>query len=172
MEDAVQEEGRVGRRAGASASTDKYTICLESVFSLIRRILILEDTINEFKAVLKKIHISLSVFVLPSCCIRFVFTHKTSNPLLVAQLLPPPCEACSYCIGGYYDIFFSCESKQTNKNLARYLYGCEYNTRCMHHRQQYIKSNVGLLNRVLCSSLILRVKISLRQCLLRKCYWC
>ena len=57
------------RRVGESASIDKYAICisLESVLSLICRILISEDTTNEFKAVLKKdFHIALSVFVLPS----------------------------------------------------------------------------------------------------------
>ena len=42
VEDAIQEEGRAGRRVGASPSTDKYTICisLEPVLSLICRILI------------------------------------------------------------------------------------------------------------------------------------
>ena len=72
VEYAIQEEGRAARRIGACALTDKYTvyISLESVLSLIRRILISEETTNEFKAVLKKnFHIALTVFVLPSCCI-------------------------------------------------------------------------------------------------------
>ena len=121
IKDDIQEESRAGRRVDASLLYNTYAICvlLESILSLIRRILISNNTTKEFNAILLTyLHITKSVFILPKSCIRYIFLHKASNPFLQhTQPLNAPCLACSYCLGGYNNMF----PKVSRNGLTRVL---------------------------------------------------
>ena len=109
IEDCIQEEGRAGRRVGADHLTDWYYCCisLESLLSVLRRVLT-SDTHADYKAtMISDLHIAMSVLVLPTHCLRSIFAHKSSNPFYSAPApLPPPCMvACSFCLGHYIEMF-------------------------------------------------------------------
>ena len=108
-EDMVQEEGRAGRRVGASCNTDSYTICisLESLLKLWARIY--KNTTEKLayqKGLLYDVEVMLAMLVVPTHCIKSVLAHKASNPFgrdrNTPVYLPHPCQySCSFCLGDY-----------------------------------------------------------------------
>ena len=111
-EDMVQEEGRAGRRVGATSKTDSYTIFIyiESLLKLWARIYInTNDKLAYRKGLLSDVEVMLAMLVVPTHCIKSVLAHKASNPFgrdrNTPVYLPPPCQcSCSFCLGDYADI--------------------------------------------------------------------
>ena len=113
IEDAAQEMGRAGRRAGANKDSDFCVTCisLESYLILLKRIHTSTVGIPTYRrTLLYELRNVLTYMVILTHCLNATFADKQSNPFQGnnngVRYLPPPCmNACSFCVGDYKEMF-------------------------------------------------------------------